>query len=427
MTLLRHPLTTLLCAALLVGCAESTPRATASDIVARGDTAVVELETSCADCTLRLVDSLQLGTPADSVIPLREPNLLRDSRGNHYLTFHGWGSQLIMQYDSSGEFKRRVGVTGRGPGEYVMTSTAHIGVDDSLYVFTWDRVLLVYSAAGDFVRSVNVKELVPVTASVTTPIQFLALRPNRLAPDPPPVYVMQLNALGELKDSVAIFSPIDRSMWTERQVEGKTVRAQPRVSAAITTTPQGGFWTLNKKSYRLEWHDSLGTPRKLLGVRTTEQPDPLMTEAHFDAAAEKQGKQTAPGAMVRRVVVSAEEANARLKLDQWLDIDSAGLLWVTRHVPAPSYDTISLQTEYRAKYEAPSEGTIPLSVEDRRAHSVVDVIDPETGTRLAQLELPFRAVRVRAGVVGRLTEDQDGFIITRMYTLALTRGARVAP
>ncbi len=109
------------------------------------------------------------------------------------------------------------------------------------------------------------------------------------------------------------------------------------------------------------------------------------------------------------------------KREPWLDVDSACLLWLTRLVDAPRADTIALQTEYRSQYEAPGEGTVPLVVRDRLLHSIVEVIDPDNGTRLTTLQLPFRAVRVSAGYIGRLTEDDDGFIVTRIYTLRLLR------
>jgi hypothetical protein len=307
-----------------------------------------------------------------------------------------------------------------------MTRTALLGAGDSLFVFTWDRVMLVYAPSGEFVRSRNIGGLTPVDAPATSPMRFLALRPVRFPPEPPPTYVMRLDSMAELRDSVAIFSPVDGSVTLEMEVEGRTVSLHPRIESSITAEPSGGFWTFTSNNYRLEWHDSLGTPRKLYGVRTAQRPEPLLSAAHFDSAAS--AMRAAGQALTQRRVLSASEAAGRfLSLPHWLDVDSTGLLWVTRLFPAPSADTIDLQLEYRARYEAPEEGTIPLSVEDRRYHSVIDVLDPIAGTRLAQLQLPFRAVRVRAGFVGRLTEDDDGFIVVRVYTLALRLPRRNTP
>ncbi len=408
----RRIVAALLSSALLA-CAES-PRADTADVVVQRDTAVIELGSSCAECALSIGDSIRFGRTTDSLIPLREPDMLRDARGFHYLVFHDWVNQPILQYDSTGALQRRIGTLGRGPGEYVMTRATFVGAGDTLYVFSADRVLLVYSPDGEFVRSVAADGLRPSTATVSHPTQFLALRyvPSYMAEEPPK-HVVRINALGEVVDSVAIFSPYDTRIQAGIRKDGEEFYFHPRFGSSVTADIREGFWTLGLHDYRLEWHDALGVPRKLFGVRTDDDPNPVMTEQELSASP------TLSHAFAMRVF----GGGSGLRRAQWLDVDSTGLLWVTRVDSAPRYDTIALQTEYRAKYEAPGEGTIPLSVQDRRHHSIVDVIDPERGVRLASLRLPFRAVRVSAGVVGRLTEDDEGFIVARAYMLTLTGGA----
>ncbi len=393
---------------ILLACAES-PNAATADVVAQRDTAIIELASGCAECTLSISDSIRFGNTTDSVIPLREPDLLRDSRGFYYLLFHDWVNQPILQYDSNGTFVRRIGTLGRGPGEYVMTRATFAGAGDSLYVFSADRVLLVYSPDGEFVRSAVIDGVRPSAATVSHPTRFLAQRYVPFIQDEPPKYVLRINANGQIEDSVAIFSPLNTSVQMGVLVEGKEVYFHPRIESSVTADVRSGFWTFGRGTNRLEWHDSVGVARKLFGVRSTDEPDLIMNENDIAAAATQK----------RSVATPYMPSTRGLRLDQWLDVDRTGLLWITRVIPAPSYDTIALQTEYRAKYEAPGEGTIPLSVQDRRHHSTVDVIDPQLGVRLASLQLPFRAVRVSAGVVGRLTEDDDGYIVARAYTLTL--------
>jgi hypothetical protein len=66
--------------------------------------------------------------------------------------------------------------------------------------------------------------------------------------------------------------------------------------------------------------------------------------------------------------------------------------------------------------------TIPREVEDRRSHTVIDVIDGKRGILLARTELPFLGILAAPGFVGRVTTDEDGFYVTTLYPLRLRRG-----
>ncbi len=404
-----HRIAAALLVSAIVAYADPSPSSGGGEIVAQRDTAIIDLSVSCADCAIEILDSVRLGTTSDVFIPLREPKMLRDAQGLYYLVFHDWVNQPILQYDSAGTLRQRIGTLGRGPGEYTMTRSALIGAGDSLFVFTADRVLQVYSPEGQFVRGARVDGFRPTAATTEDPTQLLALRFGAFKPDVPPLHVFRLDALGQLIDSVPIFSPLNTSVRMGVRVEGEDIFFHPRIESEVAAAPNGAFWTLGRDNYRLELHDSLGRSHKLFAVRTEEEPDPVMTAADIDRAAQQE----------RMVSVLVITSGGRREA-QWLDVDSAGLLWVARLVDAPRSDTIKLQTEYRSQYEAPGEGTIPLSVQDRRQHTMIDVIDPQTGVRLATTQLPFRAVRVRAGFIGRLTENDDGFIVPHIYALGLT-------
>lgn len=142
----------------------------------------------------------------------------------------------------------------------------------------------------------------------------------------------------------------------------------PPVQSSVVADVRAGFWTLGRSDSRLERHESLGAPRKLFGVSTEDEPAPIMTQTQIGVAAAQ-----------KRVVGNRGMLQlSGLRLAQWPDVDSAGMLRDTRAIPAPSYPTIALQTEYRSTYESPGEGTIPLSVQDKRHHSTVDVIDTDS-------------------------------------------------
>jgi hypothetical protein len=116
------------------GCASDD----ASEIGVRsaGDTVIVDATTpNCATCTLEVGSPIVLGSEADKAIPRRVPDLLRDSRGNHYETFNGWDQQPILRYDSTGRLLGILGGYGGGPGEYEMTFGVFVGPGDSMHVF----------------------------------------------------------------------------------------------------------------------------------------------------------------------------------------------------------------------------------------------------------------------------------------------------
>ena len=74
-----------------------------------------------------------------------------------------------------------------------------------------------------------------------------------------------------------------------------------------------------------------------------------------------------------------------------------------------------------SKTEAPGEIVIPREVEDRRSHTIVEVIDPAGATLLARVTLPFLGQLAGPGYIGRVTQDEEGFFVTSVYPLRLKR------
>jgi hypothetical protein len=190
---------------------------------------------------------------------------------------------------------------------------------------------------------------------------------------------------------------------------------EPRLPAEGTVGADGMVWTYSNVNYRIEGHDSAGVPRKLFGVRVAGAPPPVMTQADMDSAF------AAKRLIPVYIVISSERSTAKLQPRMWVDVDSMGLLWVSRQVPAPSWDTIQPKGQKLSPHEAPGEVTVPREIEDRLYHTIVEVIDPAIGQLVARIELPFRGERVRAGFAGRVTANDEGFYVPIVYRLRLVR------
>jgi hypothetical protein len=120
------------------------------------DTVIIDGVTpSCAGCSFDVAKIATLGSRTDAEIPQRVPEILRDSRGFHYLVFHGWVNKPILRYDSTGRFLGKLGAFGQGPGEYEMTFAAFFGAADSLYVWAEGR-LQAFGPDGGYGRSLRV-------------------------------------------------------------------------------------------------------------------------------------------------------------------------------------------------------------------------------------------------------------------------------
>ncbi len=381
-------------------------------MVAR-DTVIIDATTpSCAQCSLEVVDSVRLGAVNDSEIPQLVPKyILRDARGTHYLVFDGWVNKPVLRYDSLGKFVGKLGEYGEGPGEYQMTSGVMIGPGDSVFVSA--KHLQVFTADGSYGRTLEGDRrtlLGPVPdgsgdvySFVNAPAMSLRNIPASLAErygTAPQVFRVAPD--GTVRDSFPIFSiraganrPV--SGWNEWRVDSRPVLA-----------PDGTIWTV--LNHRLEQHAPDGTRKRLIGVTLPDGLRPIMTAAEADSLMQ-----------IARASSPAPRQPAPRALAGSLQIDEEGLLWFVRFVRAPGADTIKIKMDYLAPNEAPQEGTIPANTQDRLFHTIVGVIDPVRGELIAQATLPFNALMVRPGFIGRLRADDMDRYLVDVYRLSLRR------
>lgn len=376
------------------------------------DTVMIDSLPTCSKCRIAVVDSVRLGAPDDKLIPVRPPGFLRDSRGRNYLTFNGWGDQPILKYDSAGRFVGRVGAKGRGPGEYEMTQWVLLGPADSVFVFSsYGHAAQVFTDSSKYARVFSLDAIQPIEVSANGTV--FGQRTRSWPPGDNALHVLVFNREGVLQDSIPVFSP--HNGGTATMSSGKeSFKVAMRVETLAHVASSGALWTYAQGNYRLEQHDTNGVARKLFGVRVAGEPAPLMTATEIDSAAKEKRYITSFNR------VTSKNVSRKLNPRMWVDTDSAGLLWVSRQIPAPSWDTVTTKGS-PPNHEAPSEELIPPDVEDRLYHTIVEVIDPRVGRLLARHEFPFRGVRVRGGYIGRVTANDDGYYMPSVYSLALVR------
>jgi hypothetical protein len=392
---------------------EAAPEPTPQD-VAIGDTVMIDglAAPACATCSFDVGLAATIGSRTDAEIPQRVPHVLRDGRGNHYLVFHGWVNKPILRYDSAGKYLGTVGRYGQGPGEYTMTFEAFVGPGDSLYVWGDGRLQL-FGPDGSYGRTVRTKGITPIGVGPGADGTIYA-RTNPRVQDGALVetepLVVTLDSRGIVRDSFPVFFISSRVSW-----------------ATPVVAPDGDVWTRfqGRGGYRLERHAPDGRVMKLLGVTTS--PDSvhlIMTRRQADsvrALLAELIKVDPPGARPSPPPRPRDTKPPRPASRVHMVVDSTGLLWMARTIPAPGWDTLTITPVYAANSEAPGEATIPREQEDRRHHTIIEIIDPRTARFIARTQVPFLAQLARPGFVARVTADEDGAYRTEVHRVTLQR------
>ena len=394
------------------GTSEQTPAVAAGT---PRDTAFVDGIPACVTCSISIVDSVRIGKTSDKLIPVRPPGFLRDSRGQVYLTFSEWNDQPILRYDSAGRFQGRVGKYGQGPGEYRMTSVVLLDPSDSLFVFeNGGRIGQVFSPDGKYVRRADVRDERPFAVTASDRLRILTLQRESWPPRAGARHVFRHNSVGALIDSFVVFSAATGEQRTVSS-EHETYKMDHVITSLAYGARDGTVWTLGNTNYRLEHHDSAGVSRKLYGVRAQGEAVPML-HAEDVKKARANGQRISDWPEVR-----STKTKRVLRPQNWVDVDSAGLLWVGRQIAAPAWDTIAPALQLYPNSEAPEEENLSMDVESRLYHTVIEIIDPAVGQILARVTLPFMGHRVGAGFIGYVTATEDGYVIPSLYRLEFKR------
>lgn len=252
----------------LVGCADSSngiPLAT--DNTPR-DTAMVSEVVACATCSLRIADSVVLGTPTDSLVPIRNVEFARDSRGNTRLFTDGT-SFPILCYDSVGHFRGQLGKQGSGPGEYRQVSKVAVGAGDSVFVIEpAGMVIHVFAPNSEFVRRITLQNagwVSEVGRGGPAVYYGKAITDGGTSPQ---TKLVRLRADTRVLDSIALYAPPSGYQITVETVLDDGNKQDPLkmelpLESNVFPARDGSFWIVSDGNYRLEQYDSTGTPRKL--------------------------------------------------------------------------------------------------------------------------------------------------------------------
>jgi len=408
-----------LASTLLAGCVDTSHKILLASDDSPRDTAMVSAVLSCATCTLAVTDSVVLGTPADSLVPIRGIEFARDSRGNHYVFSDG--TQFpILHYDSTGHYRGSLGKLGEGPGEYRMVSKVAIGPGDSLFLIEPAGIVIhVFAPNGVFVRRITLSQSAWVSEVARGGPAVLYGRPVVEGGQSIETKLLRLRGNAQVLDSIALFAPPSGTQVTVNTVIDDGTKRDPikmdlPLESNVFPVRDGSFWMVSDGNYRLEQYDATGTPRKLFGVHIAGEPAPVMTVAEAKAAVSS-GRKIDPWGGVH-----SKKTKYQFQLHRWVDVDANGLLWVTRQVAATSWDTVAYR-EIKTTSEFGPESMIPPDIEDRLSHSVLEIIDPKNGRMLARHTFPFRASRVGPGFVGRVATNAEGFLVPIVYRVRLQR------
>jgi hypothetical protein len=417
---MRYPIA-VLAMVLISACHRGEPGANSTTAQLRGDTAWLDAaRPSCATCSIVAGPSVRIGARGDREIPQRVPDIVRDSRGQIYLTFDGWSDKPILRYDSAGRFLGKLGASGKGPGEYEMTGGVFFDAHDSVYVADWNGLVHIFGADGKFGRAFRIAAGIhPI--GVAPDGMIYAWRRSRYADaegikQGPPL-LLTVARDGTVRDSFPLY---DASGVDTIAVGG---RGPQPVYYGESSNPviggDGSIWSYMRTNYRLERHAAAGASQQVIAVTAPDRPPPLVTRAQSDShhAALRAARGTLPVATPAQRAQSQRSPKPKIAAQ----VDAGGLVWVVRHIPAPGWDTITVRTDRLAPNEAPDEETIPRDIEERLYHTIIEVIDPVKRQLLARHEIPFLALLVAPGYAGRISADDDGFYVTTVFPITLRR------
>jgi hypothetical protein len=177
----------------------------------------------------------------------------------------------------------------------------------------------------------------------------------------------------------------------------------------------GSIWTKLGSNVRVERHSRDGKSEQVIGLSLPGFYPPVVSLAQADTlAAEYERSYREKTPIARLQGLRAVSYN--------IQVDSQGLIWVQRRIRAPGADTIKAERVCAGADEAPGECRNTVATTDRQYHVVVDVIDPGAGELIARTTLPFAALPVAPGFVGRVRSSTDGHYVVHVYRLKLTQG-----
>lgn len=339
----------------------------------------VPTNVSCTRCDIRVKEGTIIGRDDEDGALTSWPDVVLGLRGGRYLVAGGQGEESVPRvFSARGEFERRIGREGAGPGEFRGIKAAFVW-HDSLFLFDRGNARM----------------------AVLSP----AFAVHRYSPAPTLVYSADAMRTGfalsgPIRDAQRVGYPVH--LFSQRgeylrplgdSAETVTLRSGLR-PFVISRARDGGVWTVPMwGGYELRRWSADGTLQSAFVVHS----DWYKSAAPHESVTPS----SSPMAQISRVY-EAED----------------GLVWVLALVADPAWHRglgPAVMDERRVGY--------PIVDRSKVFDAIVEIIDPSAGRIVARrrFDLPFQYV-VRPGEIGRY--DESGVDGPRLHTVWLSLSGR---
>lgn len=336
---------------------------------------------SCPQCTIVVRPLLTLGTtdgPGSISVGLRGVRV--DSHGRYWVLA---GDEPPIVFDTAGRFVRRVGRTGRGPGEFVRPREAVAVAGDSMLVVD-----------GGTMRALLVgRDLRPGRAiSLSSPFAPLLVQdwPSRVigngsvtTPAGSGWPLHSLSFAGRIAEVLDSFGPGDGAV---------TPGAFARISQQLAPARAGGFWSADYLRYRITVWARAGEKKQVFDRQPRWFAQPSQLEI---------GGPTRPPEPAISAIAE----------------DDDGLLWIFVRIPSSTWRDAWPRTSERAELDYRS-----LAYE-KLFRTMVEVLDPRAARIVARHEMNAWVVSALPGRRAAVyTTDADD--IPRIQIIGLQLSGR---
>ena len=355
----------------------------------------ISQEPACSACSVVVEKIATLGRETDREI-LSGTRVVAAQASNGVL-FAAVASHLtanVLVFDSTGRFRQVIGRRGRGPGEFESINVLAVGPGDSLYVSQSGNRISIFTARGTFVREVK-PAVIPTRAILPLSGGGIAATGTRSTPAEAGYAVHRLRKDGSYDRPLCGLSPI--------QMPNNV----PSRDREIAHGQNGDVWAIEPANYRIERCAPDGSVAQVL---TRDAPwmwpaiavPPAPGQVRVRVTTPPRSTPGAPPPAVKPVPRPATRIRA-------LWVDESGHLFVAATIPDSAWEAAARIPDID-----------PLS--ERLYDSMIDVIDPVSGTLIASKRLPFGIhTYIGNGLVSNVHSLPSGLVEVTVWRVRLIR------
>lgn len=328
--------------------------------LAQGQAELVTLVPSptCSECRIVMTPEIEFSGGGEEFGGVSYPRVLeRDSRGRFYLS-SDYGAATLQVREPDGSFLGSIGGAGDGPEEFRHVTALVIGEGDTLRVFDMNAgTYSVISPQHEFVRRTRV--VAPVSDAIEVEPNHLIIAANFRSPTRYG-YALHHVRRGELAGSIG----------SDETIDSRGRLGRHAATRSLATAGAGQFFAVHWPRYVVDLFSTKGQHLK----RFTRDAEWFEVE----------DETTLRGRMNPLIFDAA--------------VSPDGVLWLLASVRSPRFDEI---VEHAGDQPAAGGGTLAMIVSntgnmDDLNASVIEAVEPVSGTVLATLEFP----RLLGGMLG---------------------------